>query len=99
MHISVCRRTSTVRHEIKSTIKRSRSTIENSPGVILANQQYHIPKGAMGQPTCHTHPHLISPDHLTSGVTQAEYKDRRDIFVHKLVAEIQNEHKTHIVSI
>lgn len=51
----------------------------------------------MGQPTCHTHPHLVQPDCLTWGMTQMEYKDRRDRLVSKLVGEAVNMHNTHIV--
>ncbi|KAH9629610.1 hypothetical protein HF086_002546 [Spodoptera exigua] len=55
-----------------------------------------IPKGTFGQPTCHTHPHLIKEEHLTWGITQAEYKKRRETLVQKLVAESENMHNTHI---
>ena len=57
-----------------------------------------IPKGNLGQPTHHTHPHLISQEHLTCGVTQAEYKERRERLVNKLLEEVVNIHTTHIVS-
>lgn len=61
--------------------------------------QFSVPKGILGQPTCHTHPHMISQGHLTCGITQMEYKDRRDTLVSKLVAEVNNVHQTHIVSV
>lgn len=68
------------------------------PDKIKKNSEVLIPKGIMGQLTCHTHPHLITEDCLTGGVTQAEYIGRREKFVSKLVAEVNNPHKTHIVS-
>ncbi|XP_047526188.1 xaa-Pro aminopeptidase 3-like [Pieris napi] len=61
-------------------------------------QQFSIPKGILGQPTCHTHPHLISHGYLTCGVTQLEYKERRETLVSKL-AEAENLHKTHVIVI
>ncbi|XP_022125931.2 xaa-Pro aminopeptidase 3 [Pieris rapae] len=61
-------------------------------------QQFSIPKGIFGQPTCHTHPHLISHGNLTCGVTQLEYKERRETLVSKL-AEAENLHKTHVIVI
>lgn len=64
------------------------------PGISLS-----IPTGEMGQPTCHTHPHLVPPGQLTCGVSQAEYVDRRNTFVKKLQMEIANEHLTHVVSL
>lgn len=60
--------------------------------------QKFIPKGILGQPTCHTHPHLIPEDHLTHGIMQAEYKERRERLVSKLAKEMENVHTTHIVS-
>ncbi|KAI8429372.1 hypothetical protein MSG28_000017 [Choristoneura fumiferana] len=36
--------------------------------------KFQIPKGIMGQPTCHTHPHMIPPDFLTCGITQMDIK-------------------------
>ncbi|XP_053602058.1 xaa-Pro aminopeptidase 3-like [Plodia interpunctella] len=76
---------------------RMRSTKEVYPG--LESVGHSIPKGIFGQPTCHTHPHLIRPEQLTCGITQAEYRERREMLVNKLVAEVGNEHKTHIIVI
>ncbi|XP_068628724.1 xaa-Pro aminopeptidase 3-like [Battus philenor] len=59
--------------------------------------QFTIPKGIVGQPTCHTHPHMISPGHLTCGITQMEYKERRDTLVNKLLSEVDNAHKSHVI--
>ncbi|XP_073947467.1 xaa-Pro aminopeptidase 3-like [Choristoneura fumiferana] len=61
--------------------------------------KFQIPKGIMGQPTCHTHPHMIPPDFLTCGITQMEYKERREILVQKLLLEVNNVHKSHIIVI
>ncbi|XP_026323865.1 xaa-Pro aminopeptidase 3-like [Hyposmocoma kahamanoa] len=58
-----------------------------------------IPTGEMGQPTCHTHPHLIPAGQLTCGVSQAEYVNRRDFFVRKLQMEMENEHLNHVIVI
>lgn len=58
-----------------------------------------IPKGILGQPTCHTHPHMIPNGQLTCGITQEEYKERRDNLVAKLLEESEHIHKSHIVSI
>lgn len=60
---------------------------------------FSIPIGEMGQPTCHTHPHLVPAGQLTCGVSQAEYVDRRDTLVRKLQMEILNEHHNHVVSL
>ncbi|XP_026764262.2 xaa-Pro aminopeptidase 3-like [Galleria mellonella] len=74
------------------------STVENPPGVKDV-PQFSIPKAVVGQATCHTHPHLIPPGQLTCGITQMEYRERRDALVTKLMAEVQNAHKTHIIVI
>lgn len=76
---------------------RSSSSIGNPPD-ILTKPQFKIPEGVVGQPTCYTHPHLIQEGHLTCGITQQEYKDRRDILVKKLEAIPEHSHKSHIVS-
>ncbi|CAH2068220.1 unnamed protein product, partial [Iphiclides podalirius] len=69
------------------------------PPETKAVPQFSIPKGILGQPTCHTHPHMISQGHLTCGITQMEYKERRDTLVSKLIAEVDNVHQTHIIVI
>ncbi|CAB3221610.1 unnamed protein product [Arctia plantaginis] len=69
------------------------------PEKTTRSSEVFIPKGIMGQLTCHTHPHLITEDCLTGGVTQAEYVARREKLVSKLVAEVNNPHKTHIIVI
>lgn len=66
---------------------------KEQPGISLS-----IPIGEMGQPTCHTHPHLVPAGQLTCGVPQAEYVDRRDTFVRKLQMEVENDHVNHVVS-
>ncbi|XP_013185348.2 xaa-Pro aminopeptidase 3 [Amyelois transitella] len=76
---------------------KSMSTKEVPPGI--KDVRFTIPKGIFGQPTCHTHPHLIRPEQLTCGVTQMEYRERREMLVNKLVAEVGNEHKTHVIII
>ncbi|XP_047028903.1 xaa-Pro aminopeptidase 3-like isoform X1 [Helicoverpa zea] len=60
---------------------------------------FFVPRGNFGQPTCHTHPHLISEEHLTCGISQAEYKERRETLVKKLAGEAENIHKSHIIVI
>lgn len=87
-----------VRHSLNGLSKCFLSTIEHPPG-LKAVPQYTIPKGIFGQPTCHTHPHMVPSDHLTCGITQLEYKERRDTLVSKLAAEIDNKNKTHIIVI
>lgn len=77
---------------------RCLSTLGNPPSVTTASQ-FTIPKGILGQPTCHTHPHMIPMDNLTCGITQAEFRERRETLVRKLAAEEENMHKTHIVSV
>ncbi|XP_072935303.1 xaa-Pro aminopeptidase 3 [Epargyreus clarus] len=77
---------------------RFMSTIEYPPDFKPASQ-FAIPNCIVGQPTYHTHPHMIPHGHLTCGITQAEYKERRDTFVGKLVSEINNVHKNHIIVI
>ncbi|CAG5035273.1 unnamed protein product [Parnassius apollo] len=77
---------------------RCMSQIEMPPDVKTI-PQFSIPKGILGQPTCHTHPHMISQGHLTCGITQMEYKERRDTLVSKLIAEVDNIYKTHIIVI
>ncbi|GBP08309.1 Xaa-Pro aminopeptidase 3 [Eumeta japonica] len=74
------------------------STIDTTPEM-KAVSHFSIPRGVMGQPTCYTHPHLVEPGHLTCGITQAEFRERRDSFVNKLATEVQNIHKTHIIVI
>lgn len=75
-----------------------RSTVEHPPGQ-RSVPQFSIPAGILGQATCITHPHMIPKDHLTCGITQAEYNERRETFVAKLVAEVDSMHKHHIVSV
>ncbi|KAG7303871.1 hypothetical protein JYU34_010773 [Plutella xylostella] len=70
-----------------------------TPPGVKAEQQFSIPKGILGQPTCHTHPHMIGPGQLTCGITQAEYRERRETLVAKLLAESQDAHKNHIIVI
>ncbi|XP_026501213.2 xaa-Pro aminopeptidase 3-like [Vanessa tameamea] len=77
---------------------RSLSTVENPPNLI-ASSQFRIPKCIVGQPTCYTHPHMISEGYLTCGITQQEYKERRDTLVSKLVAETEHAHKSHVIVI
>ncbi|XP_022825118.1 probable Xaa-Pro aminopeptidase 3 isoform X1 [Spodoptera litura] len=72
---------------------------QETPTIEKNKIPFVIPKGTFGQPTYHTHPHLIKEEHLTWGVTQAEYKKRRETLVAKLVAESENMHNTHIVVI
>lgn len=74
------------------------STIEVPPREKQEPQPL-IPKGILGQPTCHTHPHLIQQDYLTCGITLTEYKERRETLVRKLASEVNNVHKTHIIVI
>lgn len=76
---------------------RALSTVENPPG-LATNTQFSIPKCIVGQPTCYTHPHMIAEGHLTCGITQQEYKERRDTLVNKLNAEPDHAHKFHVVS-
>ncbi|XP_061383013.1 xaa-Pro aminopeptidase 3-like [Danaus plexippus] len=89
------------RRLLRNTLIRERcrykSSIGNPPDVM--SETTTIPKGILGQPTCHTHPHLISDGHLTCGITQQEYKDRRDTLVEKLVSSKENEHRSHIIVI
>lgn len=74
--------------------------MDNPPSVTSAPvPQFSIPKGILGQPTCHTHPHMVEKDNLTCGITQAEFRERRETLVRKLAAEVENMHKTHIVSV
>lgn len=77
---------------------RCLSTIENPPGIKKA-PELSIPQGILGQATCHTHPHLIGPDQIINWLTQTEFRERRETFVNKLVAEVENINKTHIVSL
>ncbi|XP_045453239.1 xaa-Pro aminopeptidase 3-like [Melitaea cinxia] len=77
---------------------RALSTVENPPG-FASNTQFSIPKCIVGQPTCYTHPHMIAEGHLTCGITQQEYKERRDTLVNKLNAEPDHAHKSHVVII
>ncbi|XP_023948956.2 xaa-Pro aminopeptidase 3 [Bicyclus anynana] len=77
--------------------KRCMSTTENSSDLLL--QSSKIPKGILGQPTYHTHPHLIPNGQLTCGITQQEYKERRDNLVAKLLEEPEHIHKTQIIVI
>ncbi|CAK1548077.1 unnamed protein product [Leptosia nina] len=76
---------------------RHLSSIKNPPDVKYI-PELKIPQGVLGQPTCHTHPHLISTGYLTCGITQMEYKERRETLVSKLV-EAENVHKTHVIVI
>ncbi|CAH2989792.1 unnamed protein product [Chilo suppressalis] len=77
---------------------RCRSTVENPPGV-KTMPQFTVPTGILGQATCHTHPHLIQPGYLTCGITQMEYRERRETLVNKLVSEMENTHQSHIIVI
>ncbi|XP_059056542.1 xaa-Pro aminopeptidase 3-like [Achroia grisella] len=74
------------------------STVENPPGIKNV-PQFSIPKVVVGQATCHTHPHLVPPGQLTCGITQMEYRERRDTLVNKLMEEVGNVHKAHIIVI
>ncbi|KAL0850558.1 hypothetical protein ABMA28_012333 [Loxostege sticticalis] len=85
------------RQVVSKQQSRWNSTIENPPG--MKAPQMSIPQGIFGQATCHTHPHLIQPGHLTCGITQMEYKERRETLVNKLVSEMENIHKSHIIVI
>ncbi|KAG6460790.1 hypothetical protein O3G_MSEX012217 [Manduca sexta] len=77
---------------------QSSSSMGHPPGEVQ-RPQFTIPKGILGQATCHTHPHLIQQDHLTCGITQMEYRERRETLVSRLVAEVENMHKSHIIVI
>ncbi|KOB68397.1 putative xaa-pro dipeptidase app [Operophtera brumata] len=77
---------------------RCKSSVGNPPSETPV-AQFAIPKGILGQPTCHTHPHLVPKDNLTRGITQAEFRERRETLVGKLVADVDNMHKTHIIVI
>ncbi|KAL4721133.1 hypothetical protein ACJJTC_009413 [Scirpophaga incertulas] len=82
---------------IYKILTRCRSTVETPPRQSLSDLA--VPKGILGQATCHTHPHLIQPGHLTCGITQLEYKERRETLVNKLISEVENIHKSHIIII
>ncbi|XP_026728786.1 xaa-Pro aminopeptidase 3 [Trichoplusia ni] len=86
-----------LQYRLIQVMPRCLSTVETPPKE--KHISLSIPKGIMGQPTCHTHPHLVQPDCLTWGMTQLEYKDRRDRLVSKLVGEAVNMHNTHIIVI
>ncbi|XP_004928657.1 xaa-Pro aminopeptidase 3 [Bombyx mori] len=86
---------------LKSHIRnqlRCLSTIDHPPGAV-ERPTLSIPQGTFGQATCHTHPHLIQQGHLTCGITQKEYAERRETLISRLVSEAPNVHKTHIVVI
>ncbi|VVC92438.1 unnamed protein product [Leptidea sinapis] len=83
----------------KNITHRYQSSIDAPPSSSREIAQLTIPKGILGQPTCHTHPHLIQQGQLTCGITQQEYKERRETFVRKLLAEVENVHKTHLIVI
>nr|XP_034823964.1 xaa-Pro aminopeptidase 3 isoform X2 [Maniola hyperantus] len=85
-----------VKHPL--SVKRCMLSSEN-PSDMLAMQSAKIPKGILGQPTCHTHPHMIPSGQLTCGITQQEYKERRDNLVAKLLEESVHIHKSHIIII
>ncbi|XP_045761672.1 xaa-Pro aminopeptidase 3-like isoform X2 [Maniola jurtina] len=85
-----------VKHPV--VVKRCMLSTEK-PSDMLAMQSAKIPKGILGQPTCHTHPHMIPNGQLTCGITQQEYKERRDNLVAKLLEESQHIHKSHIIII
>ncbi|KAJ8734312.1 hypothetical protein PYW07_014863 [Mythimna separata] len=77
----------------KKTVKKENGTPSNPIDL------FGIPKGTLGQPTYHTHRHMITDqDHLTCGITQAEYKERRERFVSKLTEEL-NVNAAHIIVI
>ncbi|KAJ8734511.1 hypothetical protein PYW08_013761 [Mythimna loreyi] len=78
----------------KKTVKKENGVGDGGPIDLLG-----IPKGNLGQPTYHTHRHIIrSEDYLTCGITQAEYKERRERFVSKLTEEL-NVNASHIIVI
>ncbi|XP_063373388.1 xaa-Pro aminopeptidase 3-like [Cydia amplana] len=100
------------RKTLFNTVSKSRRKVCGKPEQIIRRMsvidhpsdekmvsKFQIPKGIMGQPTFHTHPHLIEPDFLTCGITQMEYRERRETLVQKLAAEVQNEHQSHIIVI
>uniref|UniRef100_A0A2A4K4X0 Aminopeptidase P N-terminal domain-containing protein n=1 Tax=Heliothis virescens TaxID=7102 RepID=A0A2A4K4X0_HELVI len=65
----------------------------------IENPPFSIPRGNLGQPTCYTHPHLISEEHLTCGITQAEFRERRETLIRNLAGETENAHRSHIIVI
>ncbi|XP_038209094.1 xaa-Pro aminopeptidase 3-like [Zerene cesonia] len=77
---------------------REMSSMQNPPDSELRTQ-FTIPNGIVGQPTFHTHPHLIPHGHLTCGITQMEYKERREALVSKLISEVDNVHRSHVIVI
>ncbi|XP_013144455.1 PREDICTED: probable Xaa-Pro aminopeptidase 3 isoform X2 [Papilio polytes] len=87
-----------VRQNLSQNKWRCMSQMEIPPEEKIV-PQFSIPKGILGQPTYHTHPHMIAKGHLTCGITQMEYKERRDTLVNKLIAEVDNVHKSHIIII
>ncbi|XP_014359819.2 xaa-Pro aminopeptidase 3 [Papilio machaon] len=90
------------RHLLRKNLNQNKwrcmSQMETPPEEKIV-PQFSIPKGIVGQPTYHTHPHMIPKGHLTCGITQMEYKERRDTLVNKLIAEVDNIHKNHVIVI
>ncbi|CAH2242453.1 jg20448 [Pararge aegeria aegeria] len=78
-------------------VNRCMSSTEKPSDLLIHSSK--IPKGILGQPTCHTHPHLIPNGQLTCGITQQEYKERRDSLLSKLLEESEHIHKSHILVI
>ncbi|XP_018327487.1 xaa-Pro aminopeptidase 3 [Agrilus planipennis] len=55
-----------------------------------------------GQPTSNTHPHLIRPGEITTGIAKHEFEQRRQKFVEKLLTSAlknENSAKQHIIVI
>ncbi|XP_028177965.1 xaa-Pro aminopeptidase 3-like [Ostrinia furnacalis] len=98
INIAARNRRRLLRQVVSKQQSRWTSTIENPPGMKPA-PQFSIPHGIFGQATCHTHPHLIQPGHLTCGISQIEFRERRETLVNKLAAEFENMHKSHIIVI